>query len=123
MTTDAGIDLVAYSPIQKTAYTTQVKTNLKAKPGGGTGKDALDWWVAEDCPAHFVTLVDLSTEGIWLFTLNELLEHAQQRPEGRAHIYMYTDPSACPRKAGRLAHQWAFERFRLENRVHEAFGI
>ena len=123
MATDSGIDLVAYSPTQKAAHTIQVKTNLRAKPGGGSGKAALDWWIPENCPAQFVTLVDLSSQAIWLFTLDEALQHAQQRPKGRAHLYMYTDPSARPRKLDRSVHQWAFEQFRLENRVHAAFGM
>ncbi|MEG5251323.1 hypothetical protein QUB67_34955 [Microcoleus sp. ARI1-A1] len=123
MSTDSGIDLVAYSPAQQLAHTIQVKANLKPKPGGGAGSLALDWWIPEDCPAEWVALVDLSSQGVWLFTLDEILKHAQQRPKGRAHLYMYTDPSARPRKFDRPAHQWAFEQFRLENRVHAAFGI
>jgi len=51
MSTDAGIDLVAYSPITKLPSTIQVKSNLKPKPGGGKGKVALDWWLSDDSPA------------------------------------------------------------------------
>ena len=35
MSTDTGIDLLAYSPHRKHPATIQVKTNLKPKPGGG----------------------------------------------------------------------------------------
>ncbi len=42
LTTDAGVDLVAYSDEKRKPVTIQVKTNLKAKPGGGKGKMALD---------------------------------------------------------------------------------
>ena len=45
LTTDSGIDLVAYAPKGARPVTIQVKTNLKPKPSGGKGKDALDWWV------------------------------------------------------------------------------
>jgi hypothetical protein len=123
MSTDTGIDLVAYSPVRNSAHTIQVKTNLKAKPGGGKGKVALDWWVPEDCPAQYVALVDLSSESIWFMAHTEILAHAQQRSNGRLHIYMYTDPTAKPRRTDRLAHQWQFEEFRLSNCVHAAFGI
>jgi hypothetical protein len=123
MSTDTGVDLVAYSPNRQSAYTIQVKTNLKPKPGGGSGKSALDWWVPETSPAQFVALVDLSNERVWLLSHAELLTHAQQRSTGRAHIYMYTDPSARPRKTDRFSHQWEFEGFLLANRVHSAFGI
>ena len=38
MTTDAGIDLVAYAPGHQHAWTIQVKTNLRPKPSGGKGQ-------------------------------------------------------------------------------------
>ena len=38
MTTDAGIDLVAYAPRSREAVTIQVKANLQPKPAGGRGK-------------------------------------------------------------------------------------
>jgi hypothetical protein len=123
MSTDTGIDLVAYSPNRQAAYTIQVKANLKAKPGGGKGKAALDWWVPEESPAQFVALVDLSSELVWLLTQAELLAHAQQRSSGRAHIYMYTDRTASPRKTDRLAHQWEFEHFLLSNRAQALLDI
>jgi hypothetical protein len=64
MSTDTGIDLVTYSPAAPHPITVQVKTNLQSKPGGGTGKHALDWWVPENSPAHYVALVDLSSQSI-----------------------------------------------------------
>ncbi len=41
MTTDAGIDLVAYSPKNKRPYTIQVKTQEQPTKGGGKGKLSL----------------------------------------------------------------------------------
>ena len=123
MSTDVGVDLVAYSPKLHDAITIQVKTNLKPKPGGGKGKDALDWWVSEKCPASLIALVDLKTEKVWLLKREEIEQHAQQRSSGRLHIYMYTDPSAKPRGKDRLAHAYEFERFIISNRTTELFGI
>ena len=54
MTTDTGIDLVAYSPGKKTSFTIQVKANLAPKPRGGKGAAAIDWRVDEDCPAEWI---------------------------------------------------------------------
>ncbi|MDE8347718.1 MAG: hypothetical protein POH28_16320 [Acidocella sp.] len=68
MTTDSGIDLVAYSSSREKVFTIQVKTNLKPKPGGGKGKAALDWRVPQESPAQLFALVDLSKDRIW--TLN-----------------------------------------------------
>ena len=122
MSTDTGIDLVAYSSIRAQPVTVQVKTNLKPKPGGGKGKLALDWWVPETTPAAFVALADLSTEKVWLFTPQELQAHAQQRSSGRLHIYMYTDPTVRSRKTENLVHAHEFERFLLSNVAESVFG-
>lgn len=123
MSTDSGVDLVAYSPTLAQPLTIQVKTNLTPKPGGGRGKLALDWWIPESSPASLVALVDLESERVWLFKRDEVAEFAQQRSSGRLHIYMYTDPSARTRVAGRLAHAYEFERFTLSNRAAELFGV
>ena len=122
MSTDTGIDLVTCSPKLPHPITVQVKTNLQSKPGGGKGKLALDWWVPNDTPAHYVALVDLSSESIWFMSPAELRIHAQQQPAGRLHIYMYTDPSAQPRRSDRLAHLHEFEHFKLANRVSAVYG-
>jgi hypothetical protein len=121
MSTDTGVDLVAYSSRTGVPHTIQVKTNLKAKPGGGRGKLALDWWIPEDSPAQYVTLVDLSAVRIWLFSHQELSELAQQRSSGRLHLYMYADPTSKTKVVGRVAHAYEFERYRIENRVHDLF--
>ena len=42
LTTDSGVDLVAFSPRKQKAITIQIKSNLKPKPGGGRGKLQLD---------------------------------------------------------------------------------
>jgi hypothetical protein len=124
MSTDTGVDLVAYSPKLKDAITIQVKTNLQPKrSSSGTGKPALDWWVSEQNSASLVALVDLQSEKVWLLKRDELDQLAQQRSSGKLHIYMYTDPSVRPRLKDRLVHSYEFERFMISNRVNELFGI
>ncbi len=93
MTTDTGIDLVAYSNKNQKAVTIQVKTCLQSKPAGGKGQPALDWWLRESSPAELVALVDLSTEKVWLFEHSTFVEKCQQNPSGRLHLYFYTDPA------------------------------
>jgi hypothetical protein len=39
MSTDVGVDLVAYSPRRVEPLSIQVKANLRSKPGGGKGQD------------------------------------------------------------------------------------
>jgi hypothetical protein len=122
MSTDSGVDLVAYAPFAAEPVTIQVKTNLKAKPGGGKGKAALDWWIPAEAPAQFFALVDLSSVRVWFFSHDEISHCAQQRSSGRLHLYMYTDATHKPRKANRLTHVFEFERYLLEHRAHIVFG-
>jgi len=121
MSTDTGIDLVAYSSKTRLPQTIQVKANLKSKPGGGKGKAALDWWLPHECPAQLIALVDLSSQRIWLFKTTEIPRIAQQRSKTKFHIYMFTDPTHRPIKANRLAHAHEFGGYLIENRAHELF--
>ena len=117
LTTDSGIDLVAYSPYRKAAFTIQIKTNLQPKPGGGKGKAAIGWWVPQDSPAELFAFVDVSENRIWLFDHSELEKYAQQQSNGRFHLYMYTDPSVNRRKNTSASLVSEFEEFTLENKI------
>ncbi len=121
MTTDSGIDLVAYAPIDKRAVTIQVKSNQQAKAAGGKGQKALDWWLEENSPAEMVALVDLENDRVWLFRHVQMLENAQQHPTGRMHFYFYVDAAYKPRRA--KTHLSDFSAFEIDNRVEELFGV
>lgn len=120
LTTDSGVDLVAFSHRNRKAVTIQVKSNQRPKPAGGKGKLALDWWVADDSPADAVAFVDLSSSSVWLFKMLEVATHAQQRSGGRYHFFMYVDPSVSPRQ-DRPSTIAEFENFRFGKRVDELF--
>ena len=120
MTTDSGIDLVAFSAKNQKAITIQVKTNQKPKPGGGSGKMTLDWWLPDNSPAEFIALVDLSTEKIWFFSYDEFSKNAQQHSKTKYHIYMYVDHKAISRKHKRYLDVH-FEEFLLENTIDKIF--
>jgi hypothetical protein len=122
LTTDSGIDLVAYSHDRKRAMTIQVKANLKPKPGGGLGHASLDWWAPDDSPADFFAFVNVKENQIWFLTKGELKEKAQQHPKGRYHFYITVDPeSEIKGKKGKDAHISKFENYRLENRIKDLF--
>jgi hypothetical protein len=121
LTTDAGIDLVAFSNKKNIAVTIQVKTNQKPKPGGGKGKLSIDWWVPEKSPSDLLAFVELKRERVWLVETKILPKLAQQHPEGRYHFFMSTDPTSKPRKDGLKFNDYEFERYLLENVVHKLF--
>ena len=116
MTTDSGVDLVAYSPKNKRPFTIQVKTQERPSHGGGKGKLGLSWDLRDSSPAELVAVTDLSTDSVWLFTHAEYEKYAQQHSErGILKLYMYVDESVKTKKEMALLSQ--FDRFRLENRV------
>ena len=123
MTTDTGVDLVVYSPTREEALTIQVKTNLQSKPGGGKGKKALNWWISNSVPAQLIALVDLSSESVWLLKREEFFKIAQQNSSGRSQLYVYTDPTVKSKKVGPVSYLYEFERYKIDNRVHELFGV
>ena len=120
LTTDAGIDLVAYSPNKARSFTIQVKANLSPKRGGGKGAQAIDWWVSEDCSAELFAFADISTRRVWILTKQELTSAAQQRSSGRLHFYMYTDSNSGSRAYASNGDA-KFSDFLFENRVVDLF--
>lgn len=116
MTTDSGIDLVAYSPKTSRAYTIQVKSKDAPRKAGGKGKSALSWDLKVSNKAELVAIADLSTDSVWLFTHAEFEKYAQQlSPTGLLKLYMYVDESVNTKQ--QMAMMSQFETFRLENRV------
>ena len=116
MTTDSGVELVAYSPKSNRSYTIQVKTKEKPSKGGGRGKLSLAWDLRDDSPAELVAVTDLSTDSVWLFTDTEYEQLAQQHSsKGNFKLYMYVDESVNTKKEMALLSQ--FEQYRLENRI------
>ena len=116
MTTDSGIDLVAYSPKNNKPLTIQVKTKEKPLPGGGKGKLALGWDLRDTSPAELVAVTDLSTDSVWLFTHSEYENLAQQHSAtGNLKLYMYVDESIKTTKEMALLSQ--FNQYKIENRI------
>lgn len=120
LTTDSGVDLVAYSQIKGTAFTIQVKTNLKPKPGGGKGKPALDWWVGDDSPAQLFAFADISSRRVWVFDKAQVAASAQQHPTGRFHLYMNIE-EVKHKKSSVVSFVGQFDEYLIQNRVAAIF--
>jgi hypothetical protein len=120
LTTDAGIDLVVYAPGDQTAHTVQVKANLSPKPAGGHGPLSRSWYFPHRSPAQLLALVALDTDAIWLFTLDQAHERAQQHSaQGMRQLYWRLDADATAGKAVR--HEGEMTGYLLPNRAPELF--
>lgn len=109
LTTDAGIDLVVYSPGDRSATTVQVKTNLAPKPAGGRGPLSRGWFFPDDCPAELIAFVALDSDTVWLVSLDEARDLAQQHSAtGMRQLYWRIESPLLPggslRSEGQMNH-------------------
>lgn len=120
LTTDAGIDLVVYAPGSAEATTVQVKTNLAAKPAGGKGQLSRGWDFPDACPAQLLALVALDLDRVWLFTIAEARELAQQHsPKGIRKLYWFVEPPSG--RAAGARHEGQMTQYLLEGRAPQFF--
>lgn len=120
LTTDAGIDLVVYAPGKAEATTVQVKTNFAPKPAGGKGQLSRGWDFPHTCPAQLLALVALDSDRVWLFTIAEALELAQQHsPKGIRKLYWFVEPPTGGAAGAR--HEAQMTPFLLEERALHLF--
>lgn len=85
LTTDAGIDLVAYSSIGKKPVTIQVKTSTQH--GRDYGDLWLEWQIPEECPADYVAVVDLDRSIFWLIETNKFNNKAIRTSRGKNRLW------------------------------------
>jgi hypothetical protein len=122
MTTDSGIDLVAYAPNPPRALTIQAKTKFRPVPAGGRGRLLLNWWLRKNSPADLVALVELERDRVWLLRHDEMIQFAQQdNANGKLQLYFYTDLTVQPHHPQSLSTY--FDRFLLFERLPDLFGV
>jgi hypothetical protein len=120
LTTDAGIDLVVYAPGSAEATTVQVKTNLAPRPAGGTGQLSRGWDFSHACPAQLLALVALDSDRVWLFSMAEVRDLAQQHsPKGTRKLYWFLEPPTGGAAGAR--HEGEMTEFLIENRAPQFF--
>ncbi|GAB3046477.1 hypothetical protein GCM10027053_00050 [Intrasporangium mesophilum] len=120
MTTDAGIDLVVYAPRDRSASTVQVKTNVGPRPAGGRGPLVRGWYFPHLLPAQLLALVALDTDTVWLFTLKEARELAQQHSARRVRqLYWRLDAPAPGAESPR--HEGQMQEYLLSRRASQLF--
>jgi len=121
LTTDSGVDLVVYSPTNGGAVTVQVKTVRAPAPAGGTGRLANGWVFPHDLKAELLALTLLSTDDVWLFTIEEARALAQQHTDsGQRRLYWYTDPDVV-QSSGVPLKRVDVDGYLLENRAEILF--
>lgn len=122
LTTDSGIDLVAYPPDAINATTIQVKTQAHPAPAGGVGALTVGFVFPETMPAQLLALVLLSTDQVWLLPGDAARALAQQHsPTGNRRLYWYLEPLASRASSTRL-HAGNLESHLIEQSANRLLG-
>ena len=122
LTTDTGIDLVVYPrtatsnwPADK-PVTIQIKTSTYR--GSATNK-WLEWNLPNNCPADYVSIVDLERNKVWFFKLADFKSVATK--SGEQLRLWWPPPEYDYPKAPR--HESDFAKYEIDKGIRNAFGL
>ena len=115
LTTDAGIDLVAYPGIGGKPLTIQVKTSSHLGP---VNDKWLLWQLPEDCPADYIAAVDLIRNKFW-FIKTEVFKHIA-RPVANGQLRLWWSLPGYESK-GSKRKEVDFKEYEMEVIVPKVF--
>ncbi len=118
LTTDAGIDLVAFDNIKQKAVTIQVKTSTHHGTPGGKW---LEWEIADNCPADYVAAVDLDRDKLWLIRTEEFRQKAEHPSKERCRLWWYI-PGHRPKRATKKPEE-DFSTHEMDAAIPKVFSL
>jgi hypothetical protein len=121
LTTDTGIDLVAYPRTVNSAWQLDrpARIQIKASTHRGNSSDKyLGWDVTEDCPADFIALVDLDRNKLWLFPITDFKKFASKAGKLNRRLW-WCPPGYEYQKQHR--HESDFADYEMDNGILNAF--
>ena len=122
LTTDPGIDLVAFPNVKaspeerRKPLTIQVKTSTQH---GATGDKWLEWWIPDDCPADYIAVVDIDRGKFWLLTTKEFEQRGARSGEGY-RLWWYIPGHEYGRTEKREAQ---FKELEMDIAIPKVFGL
>ncbi len=122
LTTDTGIDLVAYPRTATGSWlagkpaTIQVKTSTHR---GDTGGMWIEWNLSEDCPADCVATVDIERNKLWLFKFADFKGVAKRAGRGQLRLW-WVLPECASKKDRRHENDFTKYEIDTEGNVPEA---
>ena len=123
LTTDPGIDLVAFPNIKdspeerRKPLTIQVKTSTHHN---STGDKWLEWQIPEDCPADYIAAVDLIRNKFWLIRTEIFSQRASHAGEGQLRLWRSL-PGYESKRSERKEDQ--FKEYEMEAAIPKVFGL
>ncbi len=117
LTTDVGIDLVAYPGIGGKPLTIQVKTSSHL---GKSNDKWILWQIPDDCPADYVAAVDLIRDKFWLIHTEVFRNKARSTTNGQKRLW-WPLPE-CEYKGAKVREE-DFKEYEMNTAIRRAFGI
>ena len=123
LTTDPGIDLVAFPNVKaspeerRKPLTIQVKTSRHL---GTAGDKWLEWQIPEDCPADYIAAVDFHRDKFWLIATEEFKQVARRSARGRLRLW-WSLPGYESTRAERKEEQ--FNDYEMKAVIPKVFGL
>ena len=117
LTTDTGIDLVAYSSLKQKPVLIQVKTSRLL---GHTGNKWLRWQIPNDCPAEFIAMVDLDNDKFWLIRTEDFESKARRVSDGDLKL-QWPFPDYESKEFKQREEQ--YKEHEMKNAIPRIFGL
>lgn len=123
LTTDPGIDLVAFPNVKaspeerRKPLTIQVKTSTHR---GSTDDQWLEWEIPEACPADYIALVDFNRDKFWLIGTEEFKKIAQHAAKGQLRLW-WSLPEYQSTRSKRKEEQ--FKEYEMNATIRKVFGL
>ncbi len=126
LTTDPGIDLVAFPNVKvspkerRKPLTIQVKTSThRPEISDLAGTKWVEWWVSDKCPADYVAAVDHDRQKCWLFSIEEFRKRGIRSGDG--HRLLWYIPGLEYGKTKKTENR--YKEFEMETAIPKVFGF
>jgi hypothetical protein len=116
LTTDTGIDLIAFPDIERKPVTIQVKTSTHLGP---VSDKWLLWQIPEDCPADYIAAVDLVRNRFWLIRTEEFKKMAHRTTKGRVRLWWSLPGYESKRP---IHKEEKFREYYMDSAIPKVFG-
>ena len=122
LTTDRGIDLVAFDSVKQKPVTIQVKTSTHHIE---EGEKWLAWLISADCPAEYIAAVDLERDKFWFFRIDEFKRRSRRVGKGEESDYRlwWYVPEDTPEKAGGNHRETSYSAFEMGEVIPKIFNL
>ena len=121
LTTDTGIDLVAYPRTARSDWPADKPVTIQVKTSSLRGKEErwLEFNLSYDSPADYICAIDLERNKLWIFTLKSFKAKAKHAGKGNLRLW-WSPPGDDYPDAPR--HEDEFLAYEMDDGIRNAFG-